>query len=72
MSRSDGDLKHRHANKNVGIEAQIMRLWRNKDTFRDWIHVLECYINGKETGCILPVSFSEAELKINELICLVE
>lgn len=54
------------------LEAQIMRLWRNKDTFRDWIHVHECYINGKETGCILPVSFSEAELKINELICLVE
>lgn len=54
------------------LEAQIMRLWRNKDTFRDWIHVHECYMNGKETGCILPVSFSEAELKINELICLVE
>lgn len=54
------------------LEAQIIRLWRNKDTFRDWIHVHECYINGKETGCILTVSFSEAELKINELICLVE
>lgn len=54
------------------LEAQIMRLWRNKDTCRDWIHVHECYINGKEMGCILPVSFSEAELKINELICLVE
>lgn len=54
------------------LKAQIMRLQRNKDTFRDRTHAHECYINGKETGCMLPVSFSEAELKINELICLVE